>query len=159
MEAYVALVECVAVCAAMLVAACVDARTRTIPNACPIAIVAVHAVVIAVLSGGGADAAELACAALAGVLAGGAPLALTALVTDGVGGGDIKLMAALGFAVGWLRALAVLFLSCVFTVFVGLVAHLVKHHAKMQSRFLTTAVPMAPQIACSLAITFCLFPM
>ena len=159
MEAYVALAECVVMCVATVVAAVVDARTRIIPNACPLAIAAAHALAVVALSFAGENPFALLGTSLVGALVAGVPLVAAALVTGGVGGGDIKLFAALGLALGWMRVLVVLFLSCVLTVLVGLAAYLVGLHAKMQSRLLATAVPMAPQIAVSLIITLWHFSM
>ena len=159
MEAFVALAECVVVCVATVVAAVVDARRRIIPNACPLVIVITRILAVLALSCVGEDPFGLLGNSLVGTLVVGVPLVAAALATGGVGGGDIKLFAALGFSLGWMRVLVVLFLSCMLTVLVGFVAYLVGLHAKMQSRFLSIAVPMAPQIAVSLIITFWHFPM
>ena len=104
----------------LVVGAAVDARHRVIPDAVPAGIVALHVLAIAAAwAFDGASLAPMAAAALAGgVAVGGGLLAFTMAYErfgepGSFGGGDIKLMAALGFALGCGRALAVLLVACV----------------------------------------------
>ena len=159
MEAFVALAECAVVCCATVIAAWVDAKTRTIPDACPLAIMCVHVCAAAVRICGGEDPAECIAASTAGALAALVPLLVAAYVFGGIGGGDIKLLSALGFVLGWQRILAVIFLSCVFTVLAGLIAYLARRLAKIQSRFLATQLPMAPEICIAVFSVLWVFPL
>ena len=147
MAEFVVRIECLCACCAVAVAAFVDFKTRTIPNACALSIVCARLCVLVALCLCGADAGPLVLASLAGALAVGLPLALVAQVTGGIGGGDVKLLAALGFSLGWQRGAAVLILSCAFTVCVGCVACIAQKRKIPQTRLWDVSVPMAPQIA------------
>ena len=74
-----------------------DARTRTVPNAFPLAIAA-----CCLISPVGIH--------MSGVWA-ALPLFVAAVISGGVGGGDVKVMAALGLAFGFWKAVWVLGLA------------------------------------------------
>ena len=135
------------VCCAVFAAAFVDLKTRTIPNACVLSIVASHVAALVSLCLGGYDAGTLVAASFAGAFAVGAPLALAAHLTDGIGGGDVKLLSALGLCLGWQRGMALLALSCALTACVGFVAFIVRRRHRPETRLRFVTVPMAPQIA------------
>lgn len=97
-----------------------DLQCLLIPNACVLATVVLHAcaLVAAALS----HSQPLATAAAGSVLSAlcvGVPLVALTLIMDRVlgydsmGGGDLKLLAAAGFCLGFLPALAVVVVACV----------------------------------------------
>ena len=106
-----------ALCALMTTVAFIDHDTREIPNGLVVATAVLGAFTLAtglvapsVLPGAVFPAADVTWLdRVIGVFAASAPLLLVALLTGGFGGGDIKLMAALGLALGWKLTLLTLF--------------------------------------------------
>ena len=106
-----------ALCALMTTVAFIDHDTREIPNGLVVATAVLGALALviglvtpSILPGAvfpGADVTWLD--RVIGVFAASVPLLLVALLTGGFGGGDIKLMAALGLALGWKLTLLTLF--------------------------------------------------
>ena len=136
----------------LIAAAVVDARRRVIPDGISVGIVAVHVLAIALASAAGVDALPLVGAAAVGGAAIGGGLLLFTLVYERLvqpgafGGGDIKLMAALGFSLGWERSLAVLLGACI--VFAGWMgARLLLAH--VHGREALHNGPFAPALALS----------
>ena len=78
----------------LLACAMRDARTRTVPNAFPLAIAACCLIPPVWISPVGVMAAL--------------PLFLAAVICGGVGGGDVKVMAALGLVIGPVKAFWIL---------------------------------------------------
>jgi len=146
--------------ALLVAAAFVDARRRIIPNAIPAGVIGLHAVFIPVLAvAGGPGAAPSVGAAIVGLVAlGGGVLVFTlayeAIVPGPVlGGGDIKLIAALGFALGWERGLLVVMLACMaFACWAAASAI----RARLQGRKTPRAFPFAPSIAVGIWVLFAL---
>ncbi|MDO4400726.1 MAG: A24 family peptidase [Coriobacteriia bacterium] len=108
------------VTALLSVAVVTDIRARIIPNAVPVGIVALHAVGIPVVAacGGGALASATAESVAGAAVLGGGLLAFTVAYEalrggEAMGGGDLKLVAALGFALGIADGAASLFAACV----------------------------------------------
>ena len=91
-----------AVLAVLLAAAVRDARTRTIPNAYPVMAATCCLIPPVTASPGGVVAAL--------------PLFVAAILTGGVGGGDVKLVAALGLALGFERTVLIEVLSLVLLI-------------------------------------------
>ena len=87
----------VAVLALLFACAIRDARTRTVPNGFPLAIAACCLIPPVSVWPGGVLAAL--------------PLFIAAVISGGVGGGDVKVMAALGLAFGFWKAIWVLGLA------------------------------------------------
>ena len=81
----------------LLACATQDARTRTVPNAFPLAIAACCLIPPVGIRPGGVLAAL--------------PLFVAAMISGGVGGGDVKVMAALGLVFGFWKAVWVLGLA------------------------------------------------
>ena len=106
-----------ALCALMTTVAFIDHDTREIPNGLVVATAVLGAFTLAtglvapsVLPGAVFPAADVTWLdRVIGVFAASVPLLLVALLTGGFGGGDIKLMAALGLALGWKLTLLTLF--------------------------------------------------
>ena len=114
-----AFLEYALVLALLAAGAVVDARTRLVPDVVPLGIAAVHvAWVVATVAFGWASAPAAVGSSVAGALAvGGGLLAFTLAYErvaqpDAFGGGDVKVLAALGFALGAGRAVAVLAVAC-----------------------------------------------
>ncbi len=93
--------------AGLVVVTVLDFRTRLIPDLLTLPALA-YALVIALVRHG---ARGLADATVAAIASGSVMLVAAILTRGGLGGGDIKLMAALGGALGWKAALATLALS------------------------------------------------
>lgn len=113
----------------VVVGAVVDARRRTIPDAVCAGIVLLHLAFICayVVVDGRTPGGMLAEAVLGGFALGGGLLVFTlayealASADQALGGGDIKLVFALGFALGLGRGALVLMLACaVFALYAGL---------------------------------------
>lgn len=106
-----------ALCALMTTVAFIDHDTREIPNGLVVATAVLGALALvielvtpSVLPGAVFPAADVTWLdRVIGVFAASVPLLLVALLTGGFGGGDIKLMAALGLALGWKLTLLTLF--------------------------------------------------
>ena len=110
-------VELVCIGVVLACVAVVDLRKRIIPNPLVGLLLAGHAVRIAVEAWCG-DAAGLVAESFSGMALMVVALGAAALVgkmlrlEDGIGGGDIKLLWALGFCLGPLRAMAITFVAC-----------------------------------------------
>ena len=114
--------------------AVVDARRRVIPNAVCAGVVAVHGAFLGACAllgvmGLPAAAADVAASVLGAVALGGGLLGFTLAyesltqTPQALGGGDIKLVFALGFALGLGRGLLAIALACaVFAGYAGVLA-------------------------------------
>ena len=83
--------------AGLLVAAVSDAKSREIPNAAPLLLLAAGILKLALV-----PTVPAAVSALFGAFLGGFPLLVLALFSKSIGGGDVKLAASAGLALGWL---------------------------------------------------------
>jgi len=147
---------------AVVAGAVVDARCRIIPNAVPVAVVVVHALFLFLQAIAGTEnVAALAWQSMAGaVVLGGGLLAFTlayeALAAPGaLGGGDLKLVAALGFAFGWERGLAILLAACVAFALQVAVAAVV---ARLRGLPPDHTGPFCPAIAAGVFLVPLVFP-
>lgn len=118
-----------------LLSACAvrDARTRTIPNAFPLAIAACCLIPPLSVHPTGALAAL--------------PLLLAALACGGVGGGDVKVVAALGLVVGLVRAFLILTAALAFLVAWDALMRLVRRGGR--------AYPFVPFLSAAAFVTLC----
>ena len=131
-----------------------DLRSRTIPNGCIFAMMAVRIAYFAVLASlGRFDAGECAFF-LASGLGTGAVLSLFTLAferltgREGMGGGDVKLYAVAGLYLGVDGAAFVLFLSCVFV----LVAAVLAKPSEAEEAGFARTLPFGPAIAASIIL-------
>lgn len=100
--------------AALLLAAVSDVKTRRIPNAAPLLLLA--AGLLNLFSGG--PFAYRILSALLGLFLGGFPLLILAILRGTIGGGDVKLAASAGFVLGWLGSyLALMAALIAFVIF------------------------------------------
>ena len=83
--------------AGLLIAAVSDAKSREIPNAAPLLLLAAGGLTLALT-----PTASALLSALFGAFLGGFPLLMLALFNHSIGGGDVKLAASAGLALGWL---------------------------------------------------------
>lgn len=83
---------------ALLIAAASDVKTRQIPNAAPLLLLA--AGLLNLFSGG--PFLYHIISALLGLFLGGFPLLILAIFRGTIGGGDVKLAASAGFVLSWL---------------------------------------------------------
>lgn len=142
-------------------AALIDARSRIIPNAVPVAVVLIHAAfMLAYALVEGVNPVPLARGSLVGALIlGGGLLAFTlafeamcgAGESEALGGGDIKLVAALGFSLGCSRAALLLAIACVAFALYGSCRALL---ARVRGREAETAHPFAPALALAAYLVF-----
>ena len=144
--------------ALLAAAAFIDARRRIIPDAISAGIICLHAAFIPMLAvAGGPGIASSLGAALAGMAAlGGGVLALTLAyeaVVPGpaLGGGDVKLIAALGFALGWERGLLAIMLACAALACWAAASAI---HARFRGRKAPRTFPFAPAIAAGTWVLF-----
>ena len=135
--------------------AAVDARRRIIPNAVCGGILVLHVAFICAYAALGARGAlsGLADAAAGGLVLGGGLLAFTlayeSFTASGpaLGGGDIKLVSALGFALGLGRGTLVLAFACVlFTLY----AEAIAVRARIRGGNLSRFYPFGPALAAGL---------
>ena len=121
-----------AVLALLLVCAVRDARTRTIPNAFPLAVAAGCLIPPMEMHPGGILAAL--------------PLFVAALTCGGVGGGDVKVVAALGLVFGLNKAFWILTLALVLMVAWNALMRLFKRNGR--------AYPFVPFLFAAALIMF-----
>lgn len=146
-------VELIAYAGILLLASIVDLRERRIPNGCIIAALAVRVVYLAVaLANGWLDMRAIGYYAFSACAIGVALVAMV-LVADRVfgresmGGGDLKLFFVAGLYFGWQQGLAVVLLSCVFGIVVGLLVERPDGKADDEQGLLKRALPFGPPIA------------
>lgn len=140
--AYYAFIGCI-----LIVVSFIDLSHQEIPNG--LVLVLMVAGLAAKLAGIGAGFID----GLYGLLAGGAPPALIAVISvlalrrEGMGGGDIKLMAAVGWCLGWrLTAMAL-----VLSIYIGGVVSIMLLCLKIKGR--KDYIPYGPFIALSTIIS------
>ena len=142
MAAYYAFIGCL-----LVVVAFIDLSHQEIPNGLVLALMIVG--LVAKLAGIGAGVVD----GLYGLLVGGAPLVLIAVISvlalrrEGMGGGDIKLMAAVGWCLGWRLTAITLILS----VYIGGLVALMLLCFKIKGR--KDYIPYGPFIALSAIIS------
>ena len=121
----------------LLYASLVDIDSRTIPDGCILAAIAVRVIYI-VLAGpvlGQIDGAVVAAESLIGGFAIAIPLRVVVLVADRVlgrdsmGGGDIKLFFVAGLYFGWRACLFLIMIAC----FIGIVAALFSQRKELKA--------------------------
>ena len=121
----------------LLYASLVDIDSRTIPDACILAAIAVRVAYI-VLAGpvlGQIDASAVALESLIGAFAIALPLLAVVLIADRVlgrdsmGGGDIKLFFVAGLYFGWRACLFLIMIAC----FIGIISALVKQQRELKA--------------------------
>lgn len=118
--------------AALLLAAVSDVKTRRIPNAAPLLLLA--AGLLNLFSGGSFLYHILS--ALLGLFLGGFPLLVLAIFRGTIGGGDVKLAASAGFALGWLGSyLALMAALIAFVLFAVLYRPAKKNQAALTLPF------------------------
>lgn len=146
-------VELIAFAGILLYASLVDLRERRIPNGCILAALAVRIVYLAAaLAFGWLDLRAIgyyvfsACAI-------GVALVVIVLVADrmfgreSMGGGDLKLFFVAGLYFGWQQGLAVVLLSCVFGIVVGLLVERSDGGSDGGRGLLKRTLPFGPPIA------------
>ena len=146
-------VELIAFAGILLHASLVDLRERRIPNSCIIAVLAVRiAYLIAALAFGWLDLQAIGYYVFSACAIGVALIAI-ALIADkmfgreSMGGGDLKLFFVAGLYFGWQQGLAVVLLSCVFGIAVGLLVGRNDGEYNGDQELLKRAIPFGPPIA------------
>lgn len=94
--------------AGLLIAAVSDAKSREIPNAAPLLLLAAGVLKLALV-----PTVPTVMSALFGAFLGGFPLLILALFSKSIGGGDVKLAATAGLSLGWLGSYLALLLSLI----------------------------------------------
>jgi leader peptidase (prepilin peptidase)/N-methyltransferase len=131
----------------LVVVSFIDIDCQEIPNGLVLALMA------AGLIGSVAGVGRGFLGGLYGLLAGGGPLFIVAIVSslmlkkEGMGGGDIKLMAAIGWCLGWRLTVVALILS----IYIGGIISLLLLGFKIKSR--GDYIPYGPFIAISTVIS------
>lgn len=127
--------------AGLLIAAVSDAKTREIPNATPLLLLAAGALKLALT-----PSTSALFSALLGAFLGGFPLLILALFSHSIGGGDVKLAASAGLALGWLGSyLALLVGLAGFVLYGGVKCVRRKHNPPNEKE--NPAFPFAPAYA------------
>lgn len=157
MEQMLSCLALAAVAAALIWASVEDLRARTIPNACPLVVIAAWSA--RALSG--ADANVRLVEGLWGLAAISTLLIMCDLVSKklfgakGVGGGDVKLLGSLGMWTGRIPGLFMVGASCLIAVLgLGTAAFVSRLKPKEgDGSWLRRGIPMAPAIAGGFFIT------
>lgn len=115
---FLLLLELTLFLAGLLVAAVSDAKTREIPNAAPLFLLASGVLKLALTP----SVPALLSAVFGGFL-GGFPLLILALFSHSIGGGDVKLAVSAGLVLGWLGSYLALLIGLIGFVLYGSVKH------------------------------------
>lgn len=125
----------------LLFAAVSDAKSREIPNAAPLLLLAAGLLKLALT-----PYISALLSALLGAFLGGFPLLILALFCHSIGGGDVKLAASAGFALGWLGSYLALLAGLVgFVLYGGMKCSGKKHKTPNETE--NPAFPFAPAYA------------
>ena len=111
---FLLLLELAMFLAGLLIAAVSDAKSREIPNAAPLLLLAAGLLKLSLV-----PSASALFFALFGAFLGGFPLLFLALFSHSIGGGDVKLASSAGFALGWLGSYLALLAGLVGFVLYG----------------------------------------
>ena len=136
--------------AGLLIAAVSDAKSREIPNAAPLLLLAAGGLTLALT-----PTASALLSALFGAFLGGFPLLMLALFNHSIGGGDVKLAASAGLALGWLGSYIALLVGLAGFMLYGGLKCVGKR--KTPEKAAKTAFPFAPAYAVGCAAVLVLF--
>lgn len=121
----------------LLIAAVSDAKSREIPNAAPLLLLAASGLKLALT-----PTASALLSALFGAFLGGFPLLMLALFNHSIGGGDVKLAASAGLALGWLGSYLALLVGLAGFMLYGGLKYIGKRKAPVKTE--NPAFPFAP---------------
>lgn len=127
--------------AGLLFAAVSDAKSREIPNAAMLLLLAAGALKLALT-----PSTSALFSALLGAFLGGFPLLILALFSHSIGGGDVKLAASAGLALGWLDSYLAMLMGLAGFVLYGGVKCAERKHRKPDKK-VNPAFPFAPAYA------------
>ena len=135
--------------AGMLIAAVSDAKSREIPNAAPLLLLAAGGLKLAL-----APSVPNVVSALLGAFLGGFPLLILALLSHSIGGGDVKLAASAGLTLGWLGSYLALLIGLAGFMLYGGWKHVGKRKAPEKTG--NPAFPFAPAytVGCAAVLVF-----
>lgn len=136
--------------AGLLIAAVSDAKSRKIPNAAPLFLLAAGLLKLVLVP----SVIPTLFSSLLGAFLVGFPLLMLALFSHSIGGGDVKLAASAGLALGWLGSYLALLIGLAGFMLYGGMKHVGKRKAPEDTT--APAFPFAPAYAvgCAAVLIF-----
>lgn len=135
--------------AGLLIAAVSDVKSREIPNAAPLLLLAAGVLKLALV-----PTIPEAVSALLGAFLGGFPLLLLALFNHSIGGGDVKLAASAGLALGWLGSYLALLVGLAGFMLYGGLKRVGKRKAPEKTENPTFPFAPAYAVGCAAVLVF-----